>query len=259
MEGVLYVSHGTRIKEGKQEAVQFLKSVQAHMQVPLQEICFLEILSPSIEEGVDKLVKQGAHKISVIPVLLLCATHAYRDIPLTIQAMQIKYPEVSFCYGRPLGVQQRIVNVLEERILDKVASLNEPHTILLVGRGSYMPETKKDIKEIAEKLSANVSADIEICFLAAVHPSFEEALEMVRNRGGLTIILPYLWFDGWLFRYMQEKVEEANRGDMKVVLCFPLGNHPIMRLALLERVEEARSHLFLISAELERRKSGSHG
>ena len=40
MQAVLYVAHGSRIKAGVEEAIQFIKSSQAMIDVPIQEICF---------------------------------------------------------------------------------------------------------------------------------------------------------------------------------------------------------------------------
>jgi len=75
MIGVLYVSHGSRIKEATDEAISFIESVKQSIDIPLQEICFLELAQPDIQQGVEKLIAKGATEISVIPVLLLSAGH----------------------------------------------------------------------------------------------------------------------------------------------------------------------------------------
>ena len=41
--------------------------------VPIQEICFLELAAPSMDEGITKCVERGATKIAVVPILLLTA------------------------------------------------------------------------------------------------------------------------------------------------------------------------------------------
>ncbi|PTF55530.1 sirohydrochlorin chelatase, partial [Staphylococcus cohnii] len=73
MQGVLYVSHGSRVPEATQEAIEFITDVQQQVDISLQTICFLELAEPTIAEGVETLVKQGATTIAVIPVLLLSA------------------------------------------------------------------------------------------------------------------------------------------------------------------------------------------
>ena len=67
MQGVLYVSHGSRVAEAIEEATSLIERVQAKVNIPLQETCFLELADPDIFEGFRKLVHQGATEISVAP------------------------------------------------------------------------------------------------------------------------------------------------------------------------------------------------
>ena len=60
-QAVLYVCHGSRVKEACDEAVAFISRCQKHIGVNLHEICFLELVSPSIEEGFLSCVKQEQH------------------------------------------------------------------------------------------------------------------------------------------------------------------------------------------------------
>src|SRR5699024_12419935 len=88
MEGFLYVSHGSRVAEAVEGATSLIERVQAKVNIPLQETCFLELADPDISEGFRKLVHQGATEISVIRLFPLRAGHYYRDIPLEIQRVQ---------------------------------------------------------------------------------------------------------------------------------------------------------------------------
>ncbi|MGS0650689.1 sirohydrochlorin chelatase, partial [Staphylococcus arlettae] len=48
MQGVLYVSHGSRVPEATQEAIEFITDVQQQVDISLQTICFLELAEPTI-------------------------------------------------------------------------------------------------------------------------------------------------------------------------------------------------------------------
>ena len=87
MRGVLYVSHGSRVPDAVNEATDFIDLVKAQVNVPLQETCFLELTSPNLAQGFQRLVDKGATEISVVPVLLLSAGHYYKDIPAEIVHM----------------------------------------------------------------------------------------------------------------------------------------------------------------------------
>src|SRR5690625_7298954 len=87
------------------------------MHVPIQGICFLELAAPNISEGSAACVARGASKVAVVPILLLTAHHAKRDIPLEIEAGKIRYPHVVFTYGETFGVHTKIVDSLFDRLL----------------------------------------------------------------------------------------------------------------------------------------------
>lgn len=66
MQGVLYVSHGSRYADATAEATAFLEAVKEQVNLPLQEICFLELASPNMMQGIANLVAQGADRKSVV-------------------------------------------------------------------------------------------------------------------------------------------------------------------------------------------------
>lgn len=239
MRGILYVSHGSRIIEARQEAETFIHSVSEQVDVELQEICFLELAKPDLQQSVKTLVDQGATEISVIPVLLLSAGHYFSDIPEEMNIIKEKHPHINFLYGRPLGVQPRLTNILKERIDETEIQKNEDVKVLVVGRGSYNPQTKIDISSIGQALKVSAGFNyVDVCYLAACRPSFEEALQQSIEAGHSQIfIVPYLWFTGVLEKYIEETVHN-HALDKQIVLCHHLGNHPAMQEALKERVYE---------------------
>lgn len=239
MRGVLYVSHGSRIKEARQEAVSFIESVKKQVDVTHQETCFLELAEPDLKQSAETLINQGATEISVIPVLLLSAGHYFDDIPKEIREIEGKHPQIKFIYGEPLGVQSRLTNILKERIEETNIFPNKDAKVLVVGRGSYNPQTQIDITSISQSLYESTRfQEIDVCYLAACSPSFENALESAVDAGHSQIfIVPYLWFTGVLERHI-ESIVKSRKSVSKIVLCHHLGSHPAMQQALKERVYE---------------------
>ncbi|MTT30965.1 sirohydrochlorin chelatase [Terrilactibacillus sp. BCM23-1] len=239
-QGVLYVSHGSRDKEALREAEQCIKMAQKQVQVPLQEICYLEISKPDIFEGMEKLVKRGATRVAIVPVLLLSAGHYYKDIPKAIEDIKCQYPFVTLTYGKPLGVQDRLIDVLVDRLKEAEIPHLSKARLLLVGRGSRNPETRRDIEKIASMLKERSQVKtVDVCYLAVLKPSFNDVLNHLDKLENETvIILPYLWFTGLLIKSMEKKIESLNTTN-KLVLCQYLGLHPNMADALSDRVKEA--------------------
>ncbi|WP_411843093.1 sirohydrochlorin chelatase [Salinicoccus sp. HZC-1] len=246
MRGILYVSHGSRIKEARQEALSFIESVKSQVDVALQETCFLELAEPDLKQGVNTLVEKGATEISVVPVLLLSAGHYFNDIPEEMQRIKAKLPNIKFLYGKPLGVQSRLTNILKERIEETEIRPKRDAKVLVVGRGSYNPQTQIDITTIAQSLYKSTGfQDVDVCYLAACSPSFEDALGSAVDSGHSQIfIVPYLWFTGVLERHIESAVK-SRQTDARIVLCHHLGDHPAMKQALKERVYETFEPLTL--------------
>ncbi|AQQ53578.1 sirohydrochlorin chelatase [Planococcus lenghuensis] len=240
MQGVLYVSHGSRVEEARREAIEFMQSVRQRVDVALQEICFLELAEPDIAEGIERLIDRGATRIAVVPVLLLSAGHYYKDIPEEIGRAKARHPQVRFQYGEPLGVQDRIVDILVERIEETKAFRHSDALVLLVGRGGRNPEIPRSIEEIAGKLQAKLAVSkVNTCYLAACPPSFDEGLqEAVKGGKPQVIVVPYLWFTGLLMRSMEKKINSLSTKNQEFILCQYLGNHPAMVDALADRVHE---------------------
>lgn len=241
MQAVLYVSHGSRVKETRHEAMAFMELVQGKVGVSLQETCFLELASPDIAEGIASLVEQGATAIAVVPVLLLSAGHYYEDIPDEVKKTALRYPDVRFTYGKPLGVQDRLVEILAERLEETAMERLPEAKILLVGRGGKSSEITRSVEEIAAKLAVMAEVpNVEVCYLAAAAPSFDEGLQASINSGSKQIfVVPYLWFTGLLVKSMQKKINALSSEEQQIILCGYLGDHPAMVDALAERVHEA--------------------
>lgn len=241
MQAVLYVSHGSRVKETRHEAMAFMEQVHQKVDVALRETCFLELASPDIGEGIDSLVEQGATSIAVVPVLLLSAGHYYEDIPDEVKKSVLRYPDVRFTYGKPLGVQDRLVEILAERLQETGVERSPEAKILLVGRGGKSSEITRSVEEIAARLAVKAKVpSIDVCYLAASTPSFDEGLQASINSGSKQIfVVPYLWFTGLLVKSMQKKITSLSSEEQQIILCDYLGDHPSMVDALADRVHEA--------------------
>ncbi|MFD1908549.1 sirohydrochlorin chelatase [Paenibacillus rhizoplanae] len=116
MRTVLLVGHGSRVQAGNEELLEFTRLLAARKPELKVETCFIELASPSIAGGIARCIEGGAAEIYVVPIILFAAGHSKLDIPMAIDEAKQRYPGVKFIYGRPLGVQDRAVDILLERI-----------------------------------------------------------------------------------------------------------------------------------------------
>lgn len=206
MQAVLYIGHGSRMKEGVDEAIQFIEKSKKAINVSIQEICFLELAKPSILEGIAKCVERGATKIAVMPILLLTAVHANEDIPLELEKAKRKYPSIQFTYGKTFGIHPKMIESLYDRITEKGMENADDAVILLVGRGSSDPAVKRDLTEIGDLLQDKYHfRQVDICFLYGAEPSFNDSLPLLKQTNHKQIfIIPYLLFTGLLMNGIEK-------------------------------------------------------
>ncbi|MGO4886990.1 sirohydrochlorin chelatase [Anaerobacillus sp. MEB173] len=246
MKAVLYVGHGSRVTKANDQLITFIQKVMPNIETEIQEICFLELAAPSIVEGIEKCVQRGAEEIAVIPVLLLAAGHAKVDIPRELNKAQLRFPYITFSYGRPLGISESIISVLGERLEEQGLELTNTTnrhdvTVLLVGRGSSDPEANSDLAKLGRLLWEYYPIkDVETCYLAATEPSYEEGLhKALRLEGKKVYVLPYLLFTGILMKKMQNTLTQyQNKCEKELVLCNYLGYHPKLADVVVQRVNE---------------------
>jgi sirohydrochlorin ferrochelatase len=244
MKAVIYICHGSRVAEGREQAAAFIKKVMERVDSPIQEYCFLELAEPTIESAFTKCLNQGATKIAIIPVLLLTAAHAKKDIPEEIKRVTATFQHVEIRYGQPIGVNDKMINPLVERITEIGEEVSDQSMVLLVGRGSSDPDVKRDLNSIAHLLEEKTNiGKVETCFLTAAAPSLEEGLLTAgESRYQKVFVIPYLLFTGILMKHIH-KVIETHPYSGKFYLCNYLGYHSAIDEILVEQAHRLLSDL----------------
>ncbi len=240
-QAVLYVCHGSRVKQARDEAVAFISNCQQQIAADIHEICFLELASPSIEEGFSSCVKQGATHIAVVPLLLLTAVHAKKDIPIEIDSVSKRFPTVHVTYGKPIGVHQKMAESVMERVLEQRIKDCSSSGIVLIGRGSSDPDVIKDLHSISELVKKQSGLeDVRTCYLTAAAPSFDHMLsELTQLKGKNIFLVPYLLFTGLLMKTIEAKVVNARKQNENITLCRYLGYDSKVKEVFIERVATA--------------------
>ncbi|MGE0269318.1 MAG: sirohydrochlorin chelatase [Candidatus Omnitrophota bacterium] len=115
-KAVLVISHGSRSSKTKEEVVQLLEHLKGKTDFNILEYAFLEIESPSIPEGIDRCVKQGADEIAVLLNFLNSGRHVDEDIPVIVEQCRQKYPSVRIKVSRPVGQHPGMVDLFSDLI-----------------------------------------------------------------------------------------------------------------------------------------------
>ena len=79
------------------------------------EVAHMELAEPTIPQVIESCVKAGATEIIVHPYMLSPGRHATQDIPRIATESASAYPNIALRVTDPLGVHQKLGDVILER------------------------------------------------------------------------------------------------------------------------------------------------
>ena len=115
MKALLVVAHGSRRKESNEEIAALAAKVAeraAGGEFGIVEYAFLELAEPSIPDGIETCLQQGASSVSVLPYFLARGTHVVEDIPEQVAIKQKEHPDSDIHITPYLGTVEDLPDVL---------------------------------------------------------------------------------------------------------------------------------------------------
>jgi sirohydrochlorin ferrochelatase len=244
---LLIAGHGSRDADGIAEFLTLARAFRDHRPGVPVEIAFLEFARPTIQEGIDRLIGQGARTVVVLPGVLMAAGHAKNDMASEVRLARQRHPGVLIQMGRALDVEPRLLQLCRLRYQEALAgreSIAPSETLLLlVGRGSSDPDANANIAKVARFLQEGYpTAWAGVAFSGVAAPLLPDALAVCERTGFRRLVVqPYFLFTGVLLKRIYAHVEERRqaRPDLDYVATPHLQTHPLLLETFLERAEEA--------------------
>lgn len=259
---LLMIGHGSRDMQGRQGFLDFAYAYQRLDSSRPVVPCFLELTTPSIQEGVDQCVAQGYTEFSVLPILLFAARHNKFDVTNELDRAKARHPQIRFHYGRHFGITPAILELWHRRLaqLDQapnslMSSIPRSETVLLVvGRGSSDPDANGDVYKLARLLwEGSGYKTVEICFIGITHPRLEEGFHRARLfQPKRIVVLPYFLFTGVLVKKIFDITAQQQEQYPDISMtCLPeMGIQPELLSVLREREIETQLGQVQMNCEL---------
>jgi sirohydrochlorin cobaltochelatase len=244
---ILIAGHGSRDPDGVAEFLDLARHFRsAQPEIPL-EIGFLEFARPTIREGLERLVRQGARMIVVLPGVLMAAGHAKNDMASEVRRAREQFPHLTIHMGSALDVMPELLQLCALRYREALAGKPEvapqDTLLLVVGRGSSDPDANANIAKVAHFLKEGYGAGwVAHAYSGIGRPLVEEALPVCERSGFRRIVVqPYFLFTGVLLKriYSQVEARRLARPDLDFVATPHLQTHPLLLEAFRKRAEEA--------------------
>lgn len=240
MKAMIFVGHGSRTEEGNRSFIDFVSKAISELRPSIGAYAFLEKANPTIPTAINSCVDKGATEISIIPILLLSGIHANVDIPLEIEKAKLQFPDTSFYYASPIGIDEIMVHIVEKRLKEKGFQNQQDEKVLLVAHGSRDKGAEFEFEKLASLIGEKYFDKIALGYLKA-SPNYRNVLQIQSKSTDQKIyIVPYLLFSGGFTLQIKRSIEEISLQFpiQKMILCNPIGFDRDLIALLRKRIDE---------------------
>lgn len=116
MKALILVDHGSKLPEANALLEQVAECVRVRGVFFLVKASHMEIAPPTVDEAFEECVLAGATDVTIAQFFLGPGRHSTLDIPRLAQEAAKRHPAVAWRVTEPLGLSDRIVDALFERI-----------------------------------------------------------------------------------------------------------------------------------------------
>ncbi len=114
-QALLLVDHGSRRSEANQMLEGVADMLRHKRPGLIVHIAHMELAEPTITQGVQACVQDGATSIVIHPYMLSPGRHATQDIPKLVKEAAQAFPELKVTITEPLGLHDKLADIVLER------------------------------------------------------------------------------------------------------------------------------------------------
>jgi len=176
-------AHGTRNPTGRRLIGELALAARALRPGLRTTAAFVDVQPPTVVDVVRGLASAGTPAV-VVPLLLSGGYHVHVDIAGAVAA----HPGA--VAARPLGPDQRLVDVLTDRLTAAGADQHDPGTaVVLAAAGSSDPRSVADVEGTAELLQRAWAGPVTTGYGSAARPPVPDAVAAARTAGAARVVV----------------------------------------------------------------------
>lgn len=242
--GLLLIDRGSREKEVLNELRYICDKVKNKGNYLFCDYCFLEVIPPFIEEGIERCLRHDIDALTIVPYFLYPGKKVKAAVKTAI-SMQSK-TKVKLTISKPMSLHKSMIKLVDERIEStlrkhKVTLSKKQVDVLIIGHGSKDPNAQISIKYISDGLVSQYR-NVDYCFLEIEAPNIAEGIEKCKkNKPEVLVVMFYFLHEG--VHVKRDIYEDLNPAIAKsklknVFVTDHLGTDDKMIDLVLERARE---------------------
>ena len=112
----LLIAHGSRRQAANDDLRLLADEVRRRGRYSIVEVAYLEIAEPTIPDGAERCIEQGAAQVRMLPYFLSSGAHVVEDLQRHRRELAAAFPSARFVLCNPLGLHPKLVDVVLERL-----------------------------------------------------------------------------------------------------------------------------------------------
>lgn len=113
---VLLIAHGSRRAEANQDLVQLAQLIRGRQEYDWVEVSYLELTTPTIQDGGRLCVQHGATRVLMLPYFLSAGVHVVSDLEENREQLAAEFPTVTFVLCPHLGLHPLMADIVLARL-----------------------------------------------------------------------------------------------------------------------------------------------
>jgi precorrin-8X/cobalt-precorrin-8 methylmutase len=130
--GLILIGHGSKLPHNRETLEKLAEILRSRNKFKTVEIAFMIRDTPTIAQAIDAMSQKGVSKIALVPAFLSPGVHTTQEIPELIgvkeKEPQLKAHGIELVYGEPLGSDERIADILEEKAFKAIGQERKKDT-----------------------------------------------------------------------------------------------------------------------------------
>ncbi|MDE1725757.1 MAG: sirohydrochlorin cobaltochelatase [Thaumarchaeota archaeon] len=242
--GLLLIDRGSHEDDVRQELQYICDKVKQKGNYHVSDYCFLEVIPPYIEEGVNSCLSAEIDSLTIVPYFLYPGRKVKAAVNTAIR-LQSK-TKVKLTISKPMNLHKSLIRLVDEKIQgilgkNNVVSTRDGVDVLVIGHGSKDPNARSALKYVADGLATSYR-NVSYCFLEIEEPNIKQGIDAcVKNNPDFLVVVPYFLHKGaHVKRDIYEDLNPAiaSSGIKNVFFSEHLGIDDKMVDLVLERARE---------------------
>lgn len=242
--GLLLIDRGSHEDDVRQELRYICDKVKQKGGYHVSDYCFLEVVPPYIEEGINTCLSSEIDSLTIVPYFLYPGRKVKAAVSTAIKFQS--RTKVKLTISKPMSLHKSLIGLVDQRIqgiLEKnnVSATRDVIDVLIIGHGSKDPNARSSLKYVADGLEP-LYRNVNYCFLEIEEPNIQQGIDAcTKNNPDFLVVVPYFLHKGaHVKRDIYEDLNPAiaNSVIKKIFLSEHLGIDDKMVDLVLERARE---------------------